>query len=229
MNYNFNQSPIQIDTGLNGYMSSVFSKMFMALCLTGGVSYVCSTNAQVLRVLSGGVSTLLMLVTLGIVFYLSSCIHKISVERASAFFWIYATLIGLSFSPLFAVFTGESLATTFFTTSIFFGSMSLYGYVTKRDLTGLGSFMTVGLFSVVIATIINIFLRNSFLQMGLSAITIVVFCGLTAYDIQRIRDLYVRADNSETASKCAILGALSLYLDFINIFLALLRFVGNRK
>ena len=229
MNYDFNQSPIQMDAGLSSYMRAVFSRMFMALCVTGSVSYWCSTNQVMLKLLSGGVSTLLMLGTLGVVFYLTSRIQKIAITRANVLFWVYAPLIGLSFSPLFTLYTGESLATTFLMTSIFFGSMSLYGYITKRDLTSLGSFMTVGLFSIIIATIINIFLKSSGLQLGLSAITIVVFCGLTAYDIQKIREIYVRASDEETAKKYAILGVLSLYLDFINIFLSLLRFLGKKQ
>ena len=232
MNYNFNQSPVlEAGNGLQKYMISVFNRMFMALCLTGLVSFACSSNPAVMQVMTGGFSVvvILMIATLGIVLYLSTQIKKISAERANILFWIYSALIGLSISPIFVLYTGESLANAFFTTAIFFGGMSLYGYVTKKDLTGVGSFMTVGLFSIIIASVINLFLKSSALQLGLSAISIVVFCGLTAYDIQKIRAFYNPAMSEEDIKKRSIIGALALYLDFMNLFLALLRFLGNRK
>ena len=231
MDANFNQGPIQsqAQTALNGFMSGVYKKMFAALCLTGIVSYVCSTNERILTLLSGGFSILLMLATLGIVIYLSARINKIPTENAHLLFWIYSALIGMTMAPIFIIYRGESIANTFFTTAIFFGGMSLYGYVTKRDLTALGSFMFVGLISIVIAMIINIFIHSSALQMGLSALTIVVFCGLTAYDVQKIRTIYETHANAENVEKYAIIASLSLYLDFINMFIALLRFLGDRK
>ncbi|MBQ2174352.1 MAG: Bax inhibitor-1/YccA family protein [Alphaproteobacteria bacterium] len=230
MNYNFNQSPVlKAGNGLQKYMTSVFNRMFMALCATGLVSFICVQNPSLMQVMTGGFSILLMIATLGIVLYLSTQIAKIPAERANILFWIYSALIGLSISPIFAVYTGESLANTFFTTAIFFGGMSLYGYVTKKDLTGMGSFMIVGLFSIIIASVINLFLKSSALQLGLSAISVVVFCGLTAYDIQKIRSFYHPAMSEEDIKKRSIIGALALYLDFINLFLALLRLMGNRK
>ncbi|MBQ9335139.1 MAG: Bax inhibitor-1/YccA family protein [Alphaproteobacteria bacterium] len=231
MNANFNQGPIQSEaqSGLNRYMVGVYNKMFAALCLTGIVSYVCSTNERILSLLTGGFSILLMLATLGIVIYLTARINKISTENAHLLFWVYSALIGMTMAPIFIIYTGTSIANTFFTTAIFFGGMSLYGYVTKRDLTALGSFMFVGLISVVIATVINLFIQSSALQMGLSALTIVIFCGLTAYDVQKIRTIYATHANAENVEKYTILASLSLYLDFINMFIALLRFLGDRK
>ncbi len=230
MNYNVNQSPIVGEgNGLQRYMISVFNKMFIALCLTGLISFACVSNPAIMQVMAGGFSIVLMIVTLGIVLYLSTQITKIPAERASILFWIYSALVGLSISPIFVIYTGESLANAFFTTAIFFGGMSLYGYVTKKDLTGIGSFMTVGLFSIIIASIINLFMKSSALQLGLSAVSIVVFCGLTAYDIQKIRTFYNPSMSEEDIKKHSIIGALALYLDFINIFLALLRLMGNRK
>ncbi len=229
MNYNLHQSPIEVNNGLQKYMTSVFNKMFMALCLTGLVSFACLSNPTIIQVMTGGFSVILMFVTLGLVMYLSTQIAKISSERASMLFWIYSALIGLSISPVCAIYTGESIANAFFMTAIFFGGMSLYGYVTKKDLTGIGSFMIVGLFSIIIASIINLFLKNSAIQFGLSAISIIVFCGLTAFDVQKIRAFYNPAMSEEEIGKHSIIGALKLYLDFINIFLSLLRLMGNRK
>ena len=230
MNYNVNRSPIlEAGNGLQKYMMSVFNKMFIALCLTGLVSLVCVSNPAILQAMAGGFSIVLLIVTLGIVLYLSKQITQMPAERASILFWIYSALIGLSISPIFVFYTGESIANAFFTTAIFFGGMSLYGYVTKKDLSGMGAFMIVGLFSIIIASLINLFLRSSALQLGLSALSIVVFCGLTAYDKQKIRAFYNPAISEEDIKKRSILGALALYLDFINIFLALLRLMGNRK
>lgn len=229
MNYNLRQSPIGVDNGLQKYMTSVFNKMFMALCLTGAVSFASLSNPAIMQVMTGGFSVILMFVTLGLVVYLSTQITKISAERANTLFWIYSALIGLSISPICAIYTGESIANAFFMTAIFFGGMSLYGYVTKKDLTGMGSFMIVGLFSIIIASIINLFLTSSALQLGLSAISIVVFCGLTAFDVQKIREFYDPAMSEEEIRKHSIIGALKLYLDFINIFLSLLRLMGSRK
>ena len=229
MNYNFNQSPIEAENGLRKYMTSVFNKMFLALCLTGIVSYICTMNEQLLAVLSRGVGVILTIATFGIVIYITARIHKIATDTANALFWIYSALTGASLSPLFFVYTGESIASAFFTTAIFFGSMSAYGYITKKDLSGVGSFMTVGLISIIIASLVNIFLKSSLVQMGLSVLSIIVFCGLTAYDIQKIKSFYNPSDDADVNAKRGVIGALSLYLDFLNIFLSLLRLLDNRK
>jgi FtsH-binding integral membrane protein len=229
-NLNPGSGVIYVNSGLKKYMVSVFNKMFMALCLTGIVSFVCASSPDILSFMAGGFSMLLMLATVGIVVYMSVRINKIDSEKAGALFWIYSALIGASLSPLFAVYTGESIANAFFSTAIFFGGMSLYGHTTKRDLTGVGSFMTVGLFAVIITSFVNaIFMKSSGLQVGLSAMSILIFCGLTAYDVQKIKEFYSDSFDEETLKKRGILGALSLYMDFLNIFISLLRIMGNRK
>ncbi|MDR0942194.1 MAG: Bax inhibitor-1/YccA family protein [Holosporales bacterium] len=228
-NGNFGSGPILAGDGVRKYMTLVYNKMFLALCLTGAVSFVCALNADVLAFLAGGFSILLILATIGIVIYISARINKIDSEKAKGLFWLYSALIGASLSPIFAAYTGESIANAFFMAALFFGGMSLYGYVTKKDLTGVGSFMIVGLWTVVISSIVNIFLQSSGLQIGLSALSVMIFCGLTAYDVQKIKEFYNETLDEETLKKRAIIGSLSLYLDFINLFLSLLRLLGNRR
>jgi FtsH-binding integral membrane protein len=180
--------------------------------------------------MSSGISFILMLATFGIVVYISARINKISADNANALFWIYSILIGASISPILALYTGESIANAFFSAAAFFGGMSFYGYVTKRDLTEVGSFMIVGIFAVIITSLVNsLFLHNSGLQIGLSVLSIIIFCGLTAYDIQNIKKFYHASLDDETLKKSGIIGALSLYLNFLNLFLAFLRILGNRK
>ncbi|MDR0640485.1 MAG: Bax inhibitor-1/YccA family protein [Holosporales bacterium] len=227
----FRTGPIMaVDDGLRKYMISVFNKMFCALCLTGSVSFLCGTNPEILAVMQGGFSILLFIVTMGIVVYLSARINKIGAEKAQTLFWLYSALVGASISPIIASYTGESIANAFFTSAAFFGGLSLYGYTTTKDLTGVGSFMMVGLITVVISSFINIiFLKSSVIHLGLSALSIIIFGGLTMYDIQKIKGYYDASCDEQTIAKRAVIGALSLYLDFLNLFLALLRFIGNRK
>ncbi|MDR1233937.1 MAG: Bax inhibitor-1/YccA family protein [Holosporales bacterium] len=226
----FRTGPIAVDDGLRKYMISVFNKMFWALCLTGCVSYVCGASPEILAVLQGGFSMVLFIATLGIVVYLSARINKISSEKAQALFWLYSALVGASISPIIASYTGESIANAFFTSAAFFGGLSIYGYTTTRDLTGVGSFMIVGLIAVIISSFINIiFLKSSALSLGLSAISIIIFGGLTMYDVQKIKNYYDASCDEQTIASRAVIGALNLYLDFLNLFLMLLRFIGNRK
>ena len=225
----FNSSPIIMGDGLRKYMISVYNKMFLALCLTGLVAFICSTSPEILAFMSGGFSIILMIATFAIVIYISARINKIDSEKASGLFWIYSALLGVFLSPLFAIYTGESIANSFFMTAIFFGGMSLYGYTTKKDLTNVGSFMRVGLFTVIISSIVNLFLKSSVIQIGLSALCIIIFAGLTAFDVQKIKSFYDLNLDEETLKKRAVIGALSLYLDFINMFLSILRFLGDRR
>ena len=219
-----------IHDGLRRYMIGVFNKMFMALCLTGVVSALCVSSEQILSFMTGGFHLVLVLATLGIVIYLSARINKMASDTANSLFWVYAALVGAMLSPLFAIYTGESIANAFFMTAIFFGSMSLVGYTTKKDLTSLGTFMLVGLICLVITSIVNVFfIKSSGLEIGLSALCVIIFCGLTAYDVQKIKMFYNPSDPAEVSAKKSILGALSLYLDFLNMFLALLRLFGNRR
>ena len=152
-----------------------------------------------------------------------------SVSAAQTAFWVYAALVGLSLSSIFLVYTSASIVQTFFVTAAAFGALSLYGYTTKRDLTAMGSFLIMGVFGLIIAMVVNIFLASSALQFAISAIGVLIFSGLTAYDTQKIKEMYFEGDDVLVAGRKAIMGALRLYLDFINLFTFLLQFLGNRE
>ena len=166
---------------------------------------------------------------LALVFFLSFRISKMSVGAAQATFWIYAALVGVSLATIFVVYTATSITQVFFITAATFGAMSLWGYTTKRDLTGMGSFLFMGLIGIIIASIVNIFLGSSALAFAISVIGVLIFTGLTAYDTQKIKEMYTVNDDGTVAGRKAIMGALSLYLDFINLFLMLLRLFGDRR
>jgi FtsH-binding integral membrane protein len=170
-----------------------------------------------------------MLAPLGLVFFLSYRIGKMTVSAAQTTFAVYAALVGLSLSTIFLIYTGQSVVQTFFVTAASFGALSLYGYTTKRNLSAMGSFLMMGLFGVIIASIVNIFLASSALQFAISVLGVLIFAGLTAYDTQRIKEMYLESDDVAVAGRNAIMGALTLYLDFINLFMFLLQFMGNRK
>jgi hypothetical protein len=172
---------------------------------------------------------IVMLSPLGFVLALSFGINRMSPSMAQAVFWGFSAVMGLSLAHIFLSYTGTSIARVFFITSGTFAGMSLYGYTTKRDLTGLGSFMFMGLIGIIIASIVNMFLQSSAMHFVISVIGVLVFVGLTAYDTQKIKSMYAESDGSETASKKAIMGALTLYLDFINLFMMLLRLFGDRR
>lgn len=229
----------EIDTGLRSYMMKVYGYMFMGLNLTGFMSFAVMrvpALQQALfaidasgRYVPSGLTWLLFFVQLGIVFYLSFRINHLKALTAQLVFWGYAGLMGLSMSSVFLVYTGASLARVFFITSTVFGVMSLYGYITKRDLSGFGSFLFMGLIGLVLASVVNIFLQSSMMDFIVSALGVLIFTGLTAYDTQRIKEVYYENDSAEIQSKKAVMGALALYLDFINLFLFLLRFLGDRR
>jgi FtsH-binding integral membrane protein len=170
-----------------------------------------------------------MLAPLGMVFFLSARVHTMSVSGAQTAFWVFAGLMGLSLSSIFLVYTSQSIVQTFFVTAAAFGALSLWGYTTKRDLTGMGTFLVMGVFGLIIAMLVNIFLQSSALQFAISAIGVLVFSGLTAYDTQKIKEMYFEGDDVLVAGRKAIMGALTLYLDFINLFTFLLQFLGNRE
>jgi FtsH-binding integral membrane protein len=219
-----------VDEGLRQYMLRVYNYMASGLALTGVVAFfVANTPVLMDAVFGTPLIWLVMFSPLIIVFMLSARIHKMSVVAAQATFWVFATLMGMSLASIFIVYTGTSIARVFFITAGVFGAMSLYGYTTKRDLTGWGSFLFMGLIGVIIASIVNIFLGSSMLYFAISVIGVLVFTGLTAYDTQKIKEMYVESDASAVATKKAIMGALRLYLDFINLFLMLLRLFGNRN
>jgi FtsH-binding integral membrane protein len=166
---------------------------------------------------------------LAFVLVLSFGINKLSVSTAQIVFWAFAAVMGLSLSSIFLVYTDASIAKVFFITAATFGAMSLWGYTTKRDLTGMGSFLMMGLIGLIIAMVVNIFLQSSMLEFAISAIGVLIFVGLTAYDTQRIKESYSASFGTDVLAKGAIMGALSLYLDFINLFMMLLRLFGNRE
>ncbi len=219
-----------IDQGLRSYMVRVYSYMAMGLGLTGLVSFLTASNPIFFQAIFGTpLAWLVMLAPLGMVLFLSFRIAHIQFSTAQTLFWIYAVVMGLSLSTIFYVYTGQSIARLFFISASVFGGMSLYGYTTKKDLTAVGSFLIMGLFGLVIAMLVNLFLQSTAMQMALSCLAVVIFTGLTAYDTQVIKQLYYQGDDREVAGKKAIIGALNLYLDFINLFLALLRLFGDRR
>jgi uncharacterized protein len=224
-----------VDAGLRAYFLKVYNYMASALILTGLVAYFAGTSPaiQLMQGADGRPSILayaLMFAPLGAVMFLSIRINHMSEQAAQLAFWGFSVLMGLSMFYVFAIFTGESIARVFFITAGTFGAMSLYGYTTKRDLTGFGSFLMMGVFGIVIASIVNIFLGSAPLQMAISVIGVLLFTGLTAYDTQRIKNVYYQvAGYGDSLGKAAIMGALSLYLDFINLFVMLLQFMGDRR
>ena len=219
-----------IDEGLRAYMLRVYNFMGSGLALTGIVAYaVAHTPALYSAIFSSPLFWLVALAPLGMVFFLSARIHKMSASGAQTAFWLFAGLMGLSLASIFVMYTGVSIARVFFITAGTFGAMSLYGYTTRRDLTKWGSFLFMGLIGIIIASVVNIFLQSSALYFAVSVIGVLVFVGLTAYDTQKIKESYRASDGRELADKKAVMGALRLYLDFINLFIMLLHLFGARR
>jgi len=219
-----------MDVGLRKYMMRVYNYMASGVALTGAVAAgVASSETLMAAIFGTPLFWVVALAPLGFVIFLSARIHKIQASTAQMLFWVYAALVGASIASIFVVYTGESIARVFFISAASFAGLSLWGYTTKKNLTGMGNFMIMGLFGIIIAGLVNIFLESSALHFAISAIGVLIFAGLTAYDTQRIKAMYYAGDDSETAGKKAVMGALSLYLDFLNIFLFLLQFLGNRE
>jgi len=220
---------VDIDVGLRDYMLRIYNYMASGLALTGIVAYVFAQSGMYASLAHTPVIWLVMLAPLGLVMWLSYGINRMQASTAQALFWVYAALMGVSLASVFLVFTGESVARVFFITAGTFGAMSLYGYTTQRDLSQWGSFLFMGLIGIIIASLVNIFLASSALQFAISVIGVIVFVGLTAYDTQQIKEMYFENDDAQTAGKKAIMGALRLYLDFINLFMMLLQLFGSRR
>jgi len=223
-----------IDQGLRSYMLKVYNYMASGVALTGFVAaFVASQIMQnpelANTIYGGGLGWIIMLSPLAMVMVMSFGVNKLSAFALQASFWVFAALMGLSLASIFLMYTGESIARVFFITAASFGALSLWGYTTKKDLTGWGSFLIMGLFGIIIASVVNIFMASSAMDFAISVIGVLIFAGLTAYDTQKIKEMYWEADGHEVASKKAIMGALRLYLDFINLFLMLLRLLGNRE
>ena len=217
------------DAGLRSYMLSVYNYMASGVLLTGIVALLFANSGMAAAVLSGPLRWLVMLAPLGFVMVLSFGINRLSTGAAQALYWAYAAVMGLSMASIFLVFTGTSIAQTFFATSAAFAGLSLYGYTTKRDLSGFGTFLVMGVVGILIASLINMFLNSGPLQLVISIAGVLIFAGLTAYDTQRIKSLYFQVAGSDLVGKTVVMGALSLYLDFINMFMFLLQFMGDRR
>jgi FtsH-binding integral membrane protein len=225
----FPPSVAEIDAGLRVHMQRIYGYMAGGLALTGLVAYLAAASGFYQSIAATPLIWLVMLAPLGFVLVLSFGIQRMAAGTAMLLFWFYAAVMGLSLGGIFLVFTGESIARVFFITAATFGAMSLYGYTTKSDLSRFGSFLIMGLIGIVIASLVNIFIGSSALQFAISIIGVIVFVGLTAYDTQRIKAMYLESDTGEIAGKKAVLGALTLYLDFINLFLMLLQLFGHRR
>lgn len=232
--------PVAYDMGLRSFMLGVYNYMASALALTGIVALLTSRSELAMNALYQmqdgylvGMKPLgwvVALAPLALALVLGFGVSRMSVRGAQAAFWGYAALMGVSLASIFLVYTGTSIARVFFICAAMFGGMSLYGYTTKRDLTGVGSFLLMGLWGLIIASLVNIFLQSSMLAFVTSVIGVFIFLGLTAYDTQKLKAIYYEvAGNAEAAAKASIMGALSLYLDFINLFIMLLRFFGERR
>ena len=220
---------VDIDVGLRDYMLRIYNYMASGLALTGIVAYVAASSGFYVQIAHTPLFFLVILAPLGLVMWLSYGINRMQASTAQAIFWVYAGLMGLSLGGIFLVYTGASIARVFFITAGTFAAMSLYGYTTQRDLTQFGSFLFMGLIGIIIASLVNLFIASSALQFAISVIGVLVFVGLTAYDTQQIKDMYVAYDDGQVAGKKAVMGALRLYLDFINLFMMLLQLFGTRR
>lgn len=214
------------------FLAKVFNLMTLGLALTGIIAYITANTGLAAAIIGTPLFFVLIIAELGLVFYLSARVEKIQASTASALFIGYSIMNGLTLSVIFLAYTGSSIASTFFITAGMFGAMAIYGLVTKRDLSGLGSFLFMGLIGIIIASIVNIFLQSSSVHWAISFLGVLIFTGLTAYDVQKIKRIGeegIMAQGDEVVRKGAVMGALALYLDFINLFLMLLRFFGGSR
>jgi FtsH-binding integral membrane protein len=231
-----------VDAGLRAYMLRVYNYMAAAVALTGVLAYATFNAATVTdasgrlaltsfgqTIYGGPMMIVLLLATLGLVFFISFRINRLQASTALMLFMIYAALLGVTTSAIFLTYTHASITRVFFISAASFGALSLYGYTTQRDLSPIGSFLIMGLFGIILASLVNLFLKSSGLDFAISVIGVGVFAGLTAWDTQRIKEMYSSMDDDGTLGRKAVMGALSLYLDFINLFMMLLRLVGDRR
>jgi uncharacterized protein len=237
-----------VDQGLRSYMLGVYNNMVIGLALTGLVAYgakiLATTTDQTLAVAQFGhiyltsfgeaiylspLRWLVIFAPLAFVLFMSFGINRMAASTAQAMFFVFSAAMGLSLSTLVLVYTGESIARAFFITAGAFGALSLYGYTTPRSLSAMGSFLIMGLFGLIIASLVNLFVHSSAFQFGLCVLSVLIFSGLTAYDTQSIKEMYFASDDYETATKKSVNGALRLYLDFVNIFTAILQLTGSRN
>jgi uncharacterized protein len=242
----YRSDQVTIDAGLRAYMLRVYNYMAAGVALTGLVAWFTyqAAGGDAIQVFAGQVSGLtpfghlifqsplmwvVVLAPLALVFVMSFGINRLEPGTALMLFFVYAGLLGLSLASIFLIYTGTSITRVFFISAATFGALSLWGYTTKRDLSGMGSFMFMGLIGIVIAMLVNIFLKSTGLDWAISIMGVLVFAGLTGWDTQRIKEMYSPMDDGSIAGRKAVMGALSLYLDFINLFLMLLRLMGDRR
>lgn len=222
-----------IDEGLRAHMNKVYGTMSVGLLLTFAAAWAVGNNAAMMETLFTGFTRyIVMFAPLIMVFAFGAMISRLSAAGAQLFFYTFSAVMGVSLAYIFVIFTGVSIAQTFLVTAIAFAGLSLYGYTTKRDLGPMGAFLIMGLIGIIVASIVNIFIGSSMIHFAISVIGVLIFAGLTAYDTQKIKTDYIahaHAMDSEWLAKSAIMGALSLYLDFINLFMFLLQFLGNRE
>ena len=219
----------QFDAGLRQHMLRVFNYMTVGLVITGLVAFFGSSSAAFVNLIFGTpLKWVVMFAPLAFIFF-GFRPHTMSASTLQTMFYLFSGLMGLSLMSVFLVFTGESIVRVFFITAATFAGTALYGYTTRADLSKFGSFLFMGLIGIVIASLVNIFIGSSALQFAISVIGVLVFTGLTAYDAQKIKEMYYAGDGAEVATKKAVMGALNLYLDFINLFVFLLQFLGDRR
>ena len=217
------------DAGLRSYMLSVYNYMASGVLLTGIVALLFATSGFAAQVLVTPLRWLIILAPLGFVMAMNFGLNRMKTSTLQALFWAFAVSMGLSMSSIFLVYTGVSIAQTFFAVAAGFAGLSLYGYTTKRDLSGLGTFLIMGVVGLLVAMLINLFLQSTAMMMAISAIGVLLFAGLTAYDTQKIKSMYAYVAGTDMMGKVVIMGALNLYLDFVNMFTFLLQFMGDRR
>lgn len=222
-------APAEFDAGLRSYMLGIYNRMAGGLALTGGVAYVAAATGFYAQIAATPLIWLVIFAPFGMALLLGFRINQMSPAAASASFWTYAGLMGLSLAGIFLVYTGVSVARVFFITAGTFAAMSAYGYTTKRDLSRIGSFLIMGLIGVVLASLVNLFIGSTALTFAISVIGVLVFTGLTAWDTQRIKQMYAETAGTDAQGRSAILGALMLYMDFVNLFISVLQLTGNRR
>jgi uncharacterized protein len=219
-----------VDQGLRAYMIGVYQYMALGVALTGAIAYVLSSQPEIMQMIWGTpLKWVAIFAPLPVALYTQFRIHSLNPGTAQALFWLYAALVGVSFTVLFAIFTDASIVRVFLVTSIAFGALTLYGYTTNRNLSAWGSFLFIGMIGVLIAGLVNIFLQSSALNFAVSAIGVLVFAGLTAYDTQQIKAMYYEAADEKTAARYSILGSLWLYISFVAMFQFLLSLIGDRE
>ena len=217
-----------VDVGLRRYMLRIYNYMGGALALSGATALFGAASGLYVALAQTPLIWLVIFAPLGMALYFGVRLPRMAVRTAQMVFWAFAALMGLSLSGVFLIYPDENIVQTFLITAIAFGSLSLYGYTTNRNLSGFGTFLFMGLVGVIVASIVNIFMQSSAMQFAIGAIGVLVFAGLTAYDTQSIKSLYYASDSPEVAAKKSIMGALRLYLDFINLFILLLQIFGRR-